>query len=80
MNVKERIYYLREEIEKHNHRYYVLDKPIVTDFEFDMLLKELESLEQENPQFYDSNSPTTRVGGDILESFNSFIPITKPDC
>ena len=49
MNVKERIYYLREEIEKHNHRYYVLDKPIVTDFEFDMLLKELESLEQENP-------------------------------
>ena len=72
MNVKERIYYLREEIEKHNHRYYVLDKPIVTDFEFDMLLKELESLEQENPQFYDSNSPTTRVGGDILESFNSF--------
>ena len=72
MNVKERIYYLREEIEKHNHRYYVLDKPIVTDFEFDMLLKELESLEQQNPQFYDSNSPTTRVGGDILESFNSF--------
>mgnify|MGYP001229090878 CR=1 FL=1 len=72
MNIKERIYYLREEIGKHNHRYYVLDKPIVTDFEFDMLLKELESLEQQNPQFYDSNSPTTRVGGDILESFNSF--------
>ena len=40
MNVKERIYYLREEIEKHNHRYYVLDKPIVTDFEFDMLDEE----------------------------------------
>lgn len=72
MKIKQRIYYLRDEINKHNHRYYVLDKPIITDFEFDMLLKELESLEKENPQYYDSNSPTNRVGVDSLESFNSF--------
>ncbi len=72
MKIKQRIYYLRDEINKHNHRYYVLDKPIITDFEFDMLLKELESLEKENPQYYDSNSPTNRVGGESLESFNSF--------
>ena len=72
MKIKQRIYYLRDEINKHNHRYYVLDKPIITDFEFDILLKELESLEKENPQYYDSNSPTNRVGGDSLESFNSF--------
>ena len=72
MKIKQRIYYLRDEINKHNHRYYVLDKPIITDFEFDILLKELESLEKENPQYYDSNSPTNRVGGESLKSFNSF--------
>ena len=72
MTDKKRIYYLRDEIQKHNHRYYVLDEPIITDFEFDKLLNELEYLEEKNPQFFDNNSPTTRVGGKVLESFKSY--------
>ena len=71
MNAKERINFLRKEIAIHNHRYYVLDKPIVSDFEFDLLLKQLQELESEYPQYFDENSPTQRVGGEVIGGFVS---------
>ena len=72
MELKKRIDFLRKEIEKYNYNYYVLDKSLITDFEFDNLLKELTNLEDENPQFEDNNSPTKKVGGLVVNSFNSF--------
>ena len=71
MNVQDRIVFLRSELQQHNHNYYVLDKPTISDFEFDMLLIELIDLEKQNPQFYDANSPSQRVGGDLIKSFNT---------
>ena len=71
MNVKKRIEFLRKEISTHNYRYYVLDTPSISDFEFDSLLKELGSLESQNPKFYDKNSPTQRVGGEVAEGFKT---------
>ncbi|MEE2931712.1 MAG: NAD-dependent DNA ligase LigA [Bacteroidota bacterium] len=71
MNVKERIDFLRDELSNHNHAYYVLDCPIISDFEFDSLLKELQDLENKHSEFFDKNSPTQRVGGDVLDSFIS---------
>ena len=58
MNVKERIDFLRKEISGHNHSYYVLDTPAISDFEFDSLLKELQNLENLHPEYFDRNSPT----------------------
>lgn len=71
MNVKERIDLLRKEIAGHNHRYYVLDSPTVSDFEFDLLLKNLQDLENRYPEYLDNNSPTQRVGGGVLDGFKS---------
>jgi len=71
MNLKERINFLRKELSEHNHSYYVLDTPKVSDFEFDSLLKELQDLENNNPEFYDKNSPTQRVGGEVIDGFVS---------
>ena len=71
MNVQDRIVFLRDELHQHNHNYYVLDKPTISDFEFDMLLNELIDLEKQNPQFYDANSPTQRVGGELIKSFDT---------
>ncbi|MHB1146946.1 MAG: NAD-dependent DNA ligase LigA [Lutibacter sp.] len=62
---------LRETLNQHNYNYYVLDKPNISDFEFDIKLKELEKLEAEYPQFFDPNSPTQRVGGEIIKSFKT---------
>ena len=73
MNVKERIDFLRKEINEHNHSYYVLDTPIISDFEFDSLLNELQNLENLHPEYFDINSPTQRVGGVTIEGFNSVI-------
>ena len=70
-DISQKINQLRKIINEHNYNYYVLDKPNITDFEFDQLLKELELLEIENPQFFDSNSPTQRVGGQITKEFNT---------
>jgi DNA ligase (NAD+) len=67
--VKERITTLRNELENHNYNYYVLSKPVISDYEYDQLLKELEKLEAENPEFFDANSPTQRVGNDINNNF-----------
>ena len=71
MNVQDRIIFLRSELQQHNYNYYVLDKPTISDFEFDMLLNELIDLEKQNPQFYDPNSPTQRVGGELIKSFDT---------
>ena len=68
-NVGQRIEQLTSELNEHNHRYYVLNAPIISDYEFDQLLKELESLEQAHPELAKPNSPTKRVGGDITEKF-----------
>ncbi|MCG8575827.1 MAG: NAD-dependent DNA ligase LigA [Flavobacteriales bacterium] len=67
--IKKKIQALSEELNKHNHAYYVLSAPTISDFEFDQLLKELERLEKEHPEFAFDNSPTKRVGGDITENF-----------
>lgn len=68
-NIQQKIEQLREELHQHNYSYYVLDQPDISDFEFDAKLKELQELEQKHPEFYDSNSPTLRVGGAITKNF-----------
>ncbi|WP_277111097.1 NAD-dependent DNA ligase LigA [Chryseobacterium taklimakanense] len=68
-NIQQKIEQLREELHQHNYSYYVLDQPDISDFEFDAKLKELQELEQNHPEFYDSNSPTLRVGGGITKNF-----------
>ena len=73
MNIQERIEELRDELNAHNYNYYVLDTTTISDFEFDLKLKELEKLEQENPIFFDANSPTQRVGGTITKNFNTIV-------
>ncbi|MDR1372288.1 MAG: NAD-dependent DNA ligase LigA [Dysgonamonadaceae bacterium] len=67
--MKEKIEALRKEIEQLNYLYYVLSKPEVSDYEFDMKLKELERLEAEHPEFFDANSPTQRIGSDVNRTF-----------
>ena len=67
--IQQRITELRSILEEHNHRYYHLSQPVISDQEFDMLLKELEKLETENPEFFDPNSPTQRVGSDLSKEF-----------
>lgn len=69
MSVKEKIENLRKELHQHNYNYYVLDNPTISDFEFDEKLRELQTLEAENPEFYDPNSPTVRVGGEVTKVF-----------
>ncbi|QNM86790.1 NAD-dependent DNA ligase LigA [Polaribacter pectinis] len=71
MTVLERIQLLRDELNNHNYNYYVLDNATISDFDFDIKLKELEKLEIENPEFFDSNSPTQRVGGAITKNFET---------
>ncbi|HDR67577.1 MAG TPA: NAD-dependent DNA ligase LigA [Bacteroidaceae bacterium] len=69
---KERIEFLKSELHRHNYKYYVLSQPEISDYEFDQLLKELQSLESDFPEFEDPNSPTKRVGSDLTEEFKSF--------
>lgn len=69
MNEKERILYLREQLHEHNHKYYVLNKPDISDQEFDFLMHELQELEAKHPELYDANSPTQRVGSDLNQNF-----------
>lgn len=71
MNILQSIQTLREELNLHNYNYYVLDTPSLSDYEFDMKLKELQDLENKHPEFFDSNSPTQRVGGTITKNFNT---------
>ena len=64
-----RIAFLRQELEKHNYLYYLLSQPVISDYDYDMMLRELEKLEREHPEFADPNSPTQRVGSDINVEF-----------
>jgi DNA ligase (NAD+) len=71
MNIKEQIKSLREELRKHNYNYYILDNASISDYDFDIKLKELQALEDANPEFFDANSPTQRVGGAITKNFET---------
>ena len=73
MEILQQIQVLREELNQHNHNYYVLDKPTISDFEFDQKLKHLQDLETQNPQYFDANSPTQRVGGTITKNFQTVV-------
>lgn len=68
-NIEQQILALREQLNNYNYHYYVLSQPLISDFEFDKLLAELQQLENENPQYFDPNSPTQRVGSDINQNF-----------
>ncbi len=69
--IAEKIAALRKTLHEHNHRYYLLDAPVISDQEFDQLLRELQDLEEAHPEFYDPNSPTQRVGGGVTKSFET---------
>lgn len=71
MNVLETIKALREELNQHNYNYYVLDNPTITDYEFDLKLKQLQELENQHPEYFDEFSPTQRVGGAITKNFET---------
>ena len=71
MTIEQQINELRRTLNLYNHKYYVENNPIVSDFEFDTLLRQLQDLEQANPQFADPNSPTARVGSDLTSEFRS---------
>ncbi|WP_421802563.1 NAD-dependent DNA ligase LigA [Flagellimonas sp.] len=71
MNIKDKITSLRNELREHNYKYYVRDQPSISDYEFDMKLKELQKLEEEHPEFYDATSPTLRVGGMVTKNFET---------
>ena len=71
MNIQETIHILREELNQHNHNYYVLDHATISDFEFDKKLKQLQELEAQHPEFFDENSPTQRVGGAVTKNFKT---------
>ena len=68
-NILEQIQNLRKELNEHNYNYYVLDNPTISDYEFDQKLKELQLLENQHPEYYDANSPSVRVGGEITKNF-----------
>jgi DNA ligase (NAD+) len=69
MTVKERIDWLRSELHRHNYNYYILNAPEISDKEFDVMMRELQDLEEANPEFKDDNSPTMRVGSDLNKNF-----------
>src|SRR5690554_3458207 len=73
MDVLEHITALRNELNEHNYHYYVLDNPVISDFEFDLKLKQLQELEATHPEFFDENSPTQRVGGSITKNFETVV-------
>ena len=73
MSDQELIAQLRKELRQHNYNYYVLDQPIISDFEFDMKLKQLQDLELKYPEMQDPNSPTLRVGGEVTKNFKTVV-------
>jgi DNA ligase (NAD+) len=73
MTIQEQINELREELRLHNYRYYILDAPSISDYEFDVKLKKLQDLEAEYPEYSDPNSPTQRVGGGITKNFETVV-------
>ncbi|MEP2935067.1 MAG: NAD-dependent DNA ligase LigA [Gilvibacter sp.] len=73
MNPKEKIESLRLQLREHNHNYYVKDAPVISDYDFDQLLKELQDLEAAHPEYNDPNSPTQRVGGGLTKNFETIV-------
>lgn len=71
--IQKRIDELTEKLNYHNFKYYVEDSPEISDFEFDEMLVELEKLEEENPEYKKSNSPTARVGGEAVSGFSEVL-------
>lgn len=71
MDIFSKIQALREELNQHNYNYYVLDNPTISDYEFDIKLKELQELEAKHPEYFDENSPTQRVGGTVTKNFQT---------
>ena len=72
-NIKEQIEQLRRVLNEHNHNYYVLNSPTISDKEFDELLRKLQDLEAAHPELYDPYSPTQRVGSDITQGFKQVV-------
>lgn len=73
LEIKARIEQLSEELNRHNYNYYVLSSPTISDYEFDQLLKELEQLEKENPEFASPDSPIRRIGGQPTKEFKTVV-------
>ena len=72
MEVQKRIEELTNILTEANYRYYVMDDPVLLDFEYDRLLRELEDLEKEHPELIRTDSPTQRVGGEALSKFEKY--------
>ena len=72
MDVKNKLSQLRKNLEQHNYNYYVKAEPTISDTEYDFLMKELEAMEADYPEYYDADSPSQKVGGVINKSFESF--------
>ena len=77
MNIEAALKQLRDELHQHNHRYYVEDAPIISDYEFDKKLSELIALENKYPDFFDENSPSQRVGGGVTKNFETIAHSTR---
>lgn len=73
MSTEQHIKKLRDELNQHNYNYYVLDNATISDFEFDKKLQELQELERLHPEFFDANSPTQRVGGEVTKNFETVL-------
>ncbi|NRR92335.1 NAD-dependent DNA ligase LigA [Winogradskyella undariae] len=73
MNTQEKINTLREELRQHNYNYYILDDATISDYDFDIKLKELQALEEAHPEFFDANSPSQRVGGSVTKNFKTTV-------
>jgi DNA ligase (NAD+) len=71
MSIQETIQALRNELNQHNYNYYVLDDATISDYDFDLKLKELQDLENKYPEFFDEHSPTQRVGGTVTKNFKT---------
>lgn len=73
MDVLQTIQALREVLNQHNYNYYVLDNPTISDYDFDLKLKELQALEEQYPEYFDEDSPTQRVGGLVTKNFETIL-------
>jgi DNA ligase (NAD+) len=73
MNTQQKINSLRDELRRHNYNYYILDNASISDYKFDIKLKELQAAEELHPEFFDVNSPTQRVGGAITKNFKTTV-------
>ncbi len=73
INIQQKIEALREELRQHNYNYYVLDNATISDYDFDIKLELLQKLEDKHPEFFDANSPTQRVGGEVTKNFETIV-------